>query len=60
MRTTPHTMLKKSVFEIHFGREPKTELSNMLKLNEIKKLQNNNFFGETRNSTNYLIQWRRR
>ena len=41
MRTTPHTRLKKSAFELLFSREPNTELSNMLKLNEIKKLTNN-------------------
>ena len=28
-------------FELHFGREPNTELSNMLKLNEIKELTKN-------------------
>ena len=42
IRTTPHTRLKKSAFELHFGREPNTELSNMLNLKEIKKLTNNN------------------
>ena len=36
MRTNPHTRLGKSAFELHFGREPNTELSNMLKLKEIK------------------------
>ena len=30
MRTTPYTRLKKSAFELKFGREPNTELSNML------------------------------
>ena len=44
MRTTPHTRLKKSAFELQFGREPNTELSNMLNLNEIKKLTNNHSF----------------
>ena len=39
MRNTPHTRLEKSAFELHFGREPNTELSNMLKLNEIKNSQ---------------------
>ena len=29
MLTTPHTKLKKSAFELHFGRESNTELSNM-------------------------------
>ena len=41
MRTTPHTRLKKSVFELHFCREPNRELSNRLKQNEIKKLTSN-------------------
>ena len=41
MRTTPHSRLSKTAFELHFGREPNTELSNMLKLKEIKKLTNN-------------------
>ena len=44
MRTTPHTRLKKSAFELHFVREPNTELSNMLNVNEIKKLTNNHSF----------------
>ena len=44
MRTIPHTRLKKSAFELHFGREPNTELSNKLKLNEIKKLTKKCFF----------------
>ena len=44
MRTTLLTRLKKSAFELHFGREPNTELSNMLKLNEFKKLTNNYSF----------------
>ena len=44
MRTTPHITLKNSAFELHFDREPHTELNNMLKLNEIKKLTNNYSF----------------
>ena len=36
MRTTPHTRLKKSAFELHFGREPNTELSKMLNLMKSK------------------------
>ena len=40
MPTTPHTRLKKSAFELHFGREPNTELRNMLKLKEIKTSTN--------------------
>ena len=30
MRMTPHTRLKKSAFELHFGRKPNTEISNLL------------------------------
>ena len=41
MRTTPHTRLKKSAFELHFGREPNTEWSNMLKLDKTKSITNN-------------------
>ena len=44
MRTTPHTRLEKLAFQLHFGREPKAELSNMLKLNEIKNPTNSLFF----------------
>ena len=33
MRMTPHTRLKKSAFELHFGRKPNTELSNLLGTN---------------------------
>ena len=30
MRKTPHTRLNKSAFELHYGREPNTEISNLL------------------------------
>ena len=30
MRKTPHKRLIKSAFELHFGREPNTEISNFL------------------------------
>ena len=40
MRTTPHTRLRKSAFEPHSGREPKTEWSNMLKLDTTKSITN--------------------
>ena len=36
MRNTPPTRLRKSAFELHFGREPNTERSNMLKLDKTK------------------------
>ena len=38
MRKTPHTRLKKSAFELHYGRKPNTETSNLLNLDEIEKL----------------------
>ena len=38
MRNTPHTRLKKSAFELHYGRKPNTEISNLLNLDEIEKL----------------------
>ena len=41
MRTTPHTRLRKSVFELHFGREPNTEWSNMMKLDKTKSISDN-------------------
>ena len=38
MRKTPHSRLKKSAFELHYGRKPNTEISNLLNLDEIEKL----------------------
>ena len=38
MRKTPHTRLKKSAFELQYGRKPNTEISNLLNLDEIEKL----------------------
>ena len=38
MRKMPHTRLKKSAFELHYGRKPNTEISNLLNLDEIEKL----------------------
>ena len=40
MRKTPHTRLKKSAFELHYGREPNTEISNMLNLDALKTITN--------------------
>ena len=40
IRSTPHTRLRKFAFELHFGREPNTEWSNMLKLDKIKSITN--------------------
>ena len=40
MRNTPHTMLRKFAFELHFGREPNTEWCNMLKLDKTKSITN--------------------
>ena len=36
MRKTPHTRLKKYAFEMHYGREPNTEISNMLNVDKVK------------------------
>ena len=38
MRKTPHTQLKQSALDLHYGRKPNTEISNLLNLDEIKKL----------------------
>ena len=38
MRKTPLTRLKKSAFELHYGRKPDTEISNLRNLDEIEKL----------------------
>ena len=40
MRNTPHTRLRKSAFELHFGRGSNTEWSNMLKLDKTKSITN--------------------
>ena len=41
MRKTPHTRLKKSAFELHYGREPNTEISNILNLDALKTITKN-------------------
>ena len=38
MRKTPHTRLRKSAFELHYGREPNTEISTLLNIDALKKL----------------------
>ena len=38
MRKTPDTRLKKSAFELHYGRSPNTEVSNLLNLDNLKTL----------------------
>ena len=38
MRKTPHTRLKKSAFELHYGKKPNTEISNLQNLDEIENL----------------------
>ena len=38
MRKTPHTRLISSAFELHYGREPNTEISNLLNIDALKKL----------------------
>ena len=39
MRKTPHTRLKKSAFELHYGRKLNTEISNLLKLDMVEILK---------------------
>ena len=41
MRKTLHTRLKKSAFELHYGRSLNTEVSNLLNLDSLKKLTEN-------------------
>ena len=38
MRKTPHTKLKKSAFELHYGRKPNTEITNLLNSDNLKNL----------------------
>ena len=38
MRKTPHNRLNKSAFELHYGREPNTEINNLLNIDALKKL----------------------
>ena len=38
MRKNPHSRLNKSAFELHYGRKPNTEKSNLLKLDNLEKL----------------------
>ena len=40
MRKTPHSRLKKTAFELHYGRKPNMEISNLLKLDNLKELTN--------------------
>ena len=35
MRKTPHRQLKKPAFELHYGREPNTEIGNLLNLHAL-------------------------
>ena len=41
MRKTSHSRLKKSAFELNYGRKPNTEISNLLKIDNLKKLTDN-------------------
>ena len=43
MRKTPHTRLKKPAFQIHYGREPNTEISNMLNIDNVKEITKDSF-----------------
>ena len=38
MRKTPHTKLKKSAFELHYGRKPNTEITNLLNSDNSKNI----------------------
>ena len=38
MRKTHYTRVRKSAFELHYGRKPSTEISNQLKLDMLEKL----------------------
>ena len=43
MRKTPHSHLKKSAFEIHYGRISNTEISNLLKLDNLENRTKHSF-----------------
>ena len=43
MRKTPHTRLRISAFQLHYGRKPNTEISNLLKLDTLEKLTKDSF-----------------
>ena len=60
MLETPHTRLKKSAFELHYGRSPNTEVSNLLNLDNLIKTNGKYHFSETRYFTGIFIQWSRR
>ena len=38
IRKPPHTRLRKSAFQLHYGRKPNTEIRNLLNLDKIEKL----------------------
>ena len=38
MRKTPHTRLNETAFELHYSREPNTEISNLLNFDTLKRL----------------------
>ena len=38
MREIPHKRMRKSTFELYYGRKPNTEISNSLNLEELEKL----------------------
>ena len=56
IRKTPHTKLKKSAFELHYGRKPSTEITNLLNSDNLKKPNKRFYFSETRYLTGILIQ----
>ena len=42
LRKTPHTQSKKSAFELHYGHQPNTEISNMLNIDALKTITTKN------------------
>ena len=54
MRTTVHSTMKKSAFELHMGRKPQLEIQNYLNVEPRIKIH----FRKTRHGTNIYI-WRK-
>ena len=46
MRKTPYTRLRKSAIELHYGRKPNTEISNLLNLDTLAKLTKESVSGK--------------
>ena len=60
MRKTHHTRLNKTAFELHYGHESNTEISNLLNLDVLEKNNEIVYFNKTRHPTGGFIQrtWR--